>query len=105
MIGSRNRASCILGLASASTSNTQGGSRVPELGPLGSVRGVFSNGHSYRDLNSRRTQQVARNGRLGNLATPLSVQKLQTALHAKAKENPSFRFYAVYDKVCIFQRS
>src|ERR1019366_10661848 len=52
-----------------------------------------------RGLNSRRTQQVARNGRLGNLATPLSVQKLQTALHAKAKENPSFRFYAVYDKV------
>jgi group II intron reverse transcriptase/maturase len=37
---------------------------------------------------------------LGNLATPLSVQKLQTALHAKAKEDPSFRFYALYDKMC-----
>ena len=36
---------------------------------------------------------------MGNLATPLSVQKLQTALHAKAKENPSYRFYALYDKV------
>jgi group II intron reverse transcriptase/maturase len=36
---------------------------------------------------------------LGNLATPPSVQKLQTALHAKAKENPSFRFYALYDKL------
>ena len=36
---------------------------------------------------------------MGNLATPLSVQKLQTALHAKAKENPSFRFYALYDKM------
>jgi RNA-directed DNA polymerase len=36
---------------------------------------------------------------LGDLATPLSVQKLQTALHAKAKENPSFRFYALYDKL------
>jgi len=36
---------------------------------------------------------------LGNLATPLSVQKLQTALHAKAKEDPSFRFYALYDKL------
>jgi RNA-directed DNA polymerase len=36
---------------------------------------------------------------LGNLATPLNIQKLQTALHAKAKENPSFRFYALYDKL------
>ena len=36
---------------------------------------------------------------MGNLATPLSVQKLQTALHAKAKAEPEFRFYALYDKV------
>ena len=34
-----------------------------------------------------------------NLATPSSVQKLQTALHDKAKGSPSFRFYALYDKV------
>ena len=27
-----------------------------------------------------------------SLATPASVQKLQTALHAKAKESPSFRY-------------
>jgi group II intron reverse transcriptase/maturase len=36
---------------------------------------------------------------LGNLATPESVQKLQTALHAKAKSAPGFRFYALYDKI------
>jgi hypothetical protein len=36
---------------------------------------------------------------LGNLSIPLTVQKLQTALHVKAKENPGFRFYALYDKV------
>jgi group II intron reverse transcriptase/maturase len=34
-----------------------------------------------------------------NLATPSSVQKLQKALHDKAKGSPDFRFYALYDKV------
>ena len=37
--------------------------------------------------------------RLGNLSTPISVQKLQAALHAKAKAEPEFRFYALYDKL------
>jgi group II intron reverse transcriptase/maturase len=36
---------------------------------------------------------------LGNLATPKSVQKLQRALHAKAKAEPGYRFYALYDKL------
>ena len=34
-----------------------------------------------------------------SLATPVSVQQLQTALYAKAKEASGFRFYALYDKV------
>ena len=36
---------------------------------------------------------------MGNLATPVSVQKLQMALHAKAKSAPGYRFYALYDKI------
>jgi group II intron reverse transcriptase/maturase len=34
-----------------------------------------------------------------SLRTPEKVRKLQEALHAKAKESPDFRFYALYDKV------
>ena len=34
---------------SASPSLTQGGSRMPELGPYGSVRGALSNERPYRD--------------------------------------------------------
>jgi RNA-directed DNA polymerase len=36
---------------------------------------------------------------LGNLTTPKSVQKLQTALHTKAKAEAGYRFYALYDKI------
>ena len=36
---------------------------------------------------------------MGNLATPKRVQKLQMALHAKAKAEAGYRFYALYDKI------
>ena len=36
---------------------------------------------------------------MGDLSTPQSVQKLQTALHAKAKAESGYRFYALYDKI------
>ncbi len=36
---------------------------------------------------------------MGNLATPEIVQNLQRALHAKAKAEPGFRFYSLYDKI------
>jgi len=36
---------------------------------------------------------------LGNLSTPKTVQKLQKALHAKAKAEAEYRFYALYDKI------
>jgi group II intron reverse transcriptase/maturase len=36
---------------------------------------------------------------LGDLSTPKSVQKLQSALHAKAKTEAGYRFYALYDKI------
>src|SRR5213594_4450450 len=52
-----------------------------------------------RDLSSRQTQDVVRDRRLGNLSTPKSVQKLQAALHAKAKAEAGYRFYALYDKI------
>jgi RNA-directed DNA polymerase len=36
---------------------------------------------------------------LGNLSTPKSVRKLRRALHVKAKAEPDYRFYALYDKL------
>ena len=44
-------------------------------------------------------QEAVRDLEIGNLTTPNSVQKLQTALHAKAKAEPGYRFYALYDKI------
>src|SRR5674476_1205965 len=53
-----------------------------------------------RSLSWKPTQEVTKTEGLAmSLTTPESVQKLQTALHDKAKKSPDFRFYALYDKV------
>src|ERR1035437_3647095 len=53
-----------------------------------------------RSLSWKPTQEVTKTEGLAmSLSTPESVQKLQAALHDKAKEAPGFRFYALYDKV------
>src|SRR6266545_2492065 len=55
-----------------------------------------------RDLGSRSTSAVATAGRLAMSLTPpqkCQVGELQATLHAKAKSAPTYRFYALYDKV------
>jgi RNA-directed DNA polymerase len=55
-----------------------------------------------RGPDQRQVSKVTRPRRLAqSLTTPLErVQKLQTSLQAKAKAEPAFRFYSLWDKVC-----
>jgi RNA-directed DNA polymerase len=53
-----------------------------------------------RGLGSRSTSEVTDIQEIGvSLLPPTKVGKLQTALHTKAKNSPSYRFYALYDKI------
>src|SRR5437867_5562896 len=54
--GSRNRESFIRGQRVASPLDTQGGSRMPELGPYGSVRGARGNSRPYRESGRRKVK-------------------------------------------------
>ena len=52
-----------------------------------------------RDLSSRQTQYVVKDLEIGQPINSASVQKLQKALHVKAKAEAGYRFYALYDKI------
>ena len=52
-----------------------------------------------RGLSLRPTQDVVRDREIGQPNNSERVQKLQMALHAKAKAEAGYRFYALYDKV------
>jgi RNA-directed DNA polymerase len=53
-----------------------------------------------RGLGSGRAREGVKAEEIGvSLTTLQKVEKLQSALHAKAKGSPAFRFYSLYDKI------
>src|ERR1700716_523937 len=83
--GSRNRESFIRGQRVASPLDTQGGSRMPELGPYGSVRGARGNSRPYRE-SERRTVRTTRLTRSGLHGTDELLIPLPYLLRMRARE-------------------
>jgi len=81
MTGSRDRESFIRGQRGASPLNTRGGSRVPELGSHGSVRGARRNPRPYRDHSVGRGY-LARSDQGRHLSSLKSASRLAKGLTA-----------------------
>ena len=101
--------------AEESRGNTGSPPRRGQLAPTGTPRGAD---RAAADDGEARSSEEAGNDRgakepqfqgsasrsegaeIGaSLAPPQKLQELQAALHAKAKGNPAYRFYALYDKL------
>jgi hypothetical protein len=78
--GSRNRESFIRGQRVASPLDTQGGSRMPELGPYGSVRGARGNSRPYRESHrpTSKPTRMSHSGLAAHRNSPNGIYKFRS---------------------------